>query len=384
MVPIGGQTGLVDGTVFDEPHVAISTERLRSLTEPDVLNARIRVGAGLTIGEVHASCPNGWTFAVDFGARESATVGGAIATNAGGLRVMRHGTMRRNVVGVEAVLADGSIVDDMRGLDKDNTGYDITQLMAGSEGTLAIITAAQLKLVPAPKNLCTALLSFASRDDAISALPPLQARLPDIEVAELMLREGLDLVSTHLRRTNPLPPDGNAGLLIEVPGFPETLAAASEELPGLIDAAVASSLSDRRNLFAWRESHTEAIKAQGSSIKLDLSLPRSMIGSTLDAVDRLVAAEEGATAITYGHLGDSSLHVSILGVPDESAPHLESLVLELVAAVGGSLSAEHGIGRKRASQLSLRRSQTEISIMKAVKAGLDEHGLLNPGVIFSI
>jgi FAD/FMN-containing dehydrogenase len=381
MIPAGGLTGLVGGTSSEERHVAISTKALSALLDADATSSRITVGAGTTIEQAHQHAPAGLQFGVDFGARGSATVGGAIATNAGGLRVMRYGTMRRNVSGVQFITATGDLVDDLRGLEKDNTGYDLTQLMLGSEGTLALVTAAVLKLVPAVETYETALVACPSVGEAIDVLANLRATVPNLEVAELMTETGLELVAAYRRRRPPL--SGPAVLLIEAGHGSEShgaLGDALSSIDGIVDSAVATSEALRADLFAWREAHTEAINFHRPVLKFDISMPTSALGTAINELPHIVESSGGATAVLYGHLGDASLHLSVLP-PVASITAIEENVLSFVDSIGGSPSAEHGIGRLRITQLARRRSPGELGLFRSLKNSFDPHGLWNPGVL---
>jgi len=383
-VPAGGLTGLVGGTLCTDPHIAISTSAMSAVLSVDAVAGRITLGAGATIAAAQGASPQGWRFPVDFGARDSATVGGAIATNAGGLRVMRHGTMRQNLVGIQFVTGDGLVVDDLRGLEKDNTGYSLAQLVAGSEGTLGLITAATLRLAPAVGSRETALVGCADVATAVALVGRLRRRIPGLEVAELISARGMNLVGEAFNRLPPFPAD--AYLLVEsVSSEPAPDGRLAEELmaesDNLLDTAVAGSSRQREDLFWWRESLTEAIARHRPQLKLDISLPPAELAGGVAEFDAIVE-DSGADAemVLYGHVGDSSLHLSILGATID-AGSLEERLMVAVGRRSGSPSAEHGIGRVRVAQLPARRSTEELQLFMRLKAALDPAGILNPGVL---
>ncbi|HUA43485.1 MAG TPA: FAD-binding oxidoreductase [Streptosporangiaceae bacterium] len=388
----GGNTGLVGGSVparrgDDHPPVLLTTTRLTDLGAVDRISRQVTVGAGVTLATLAAHArAAGLDFGVDLAARDSATVGGMTATNAGGIRVLRYGSMREQVAGVEAVLADGRVISRLDGLAKDSTGYDLGHLLAGSEGTLAVITRLRLRLVaPQPKR-AAALVAVRGAAAAVELLAFLRARLPGLCAAELSFDAGLRLVARHLRVGLPLAAAGGAYVLVEVAGEADPLddllaaLAASEQV---IDATVASSAADRARLWQLRESHTEAISAAGMPVKLDVSVP---IGRLAELVERLphtvAAAAPGAELIAFGHLAEANLHVNVLGAEcNEEA--VTAAVLRLVAELDGSISSEHGVGQAKAGWLGLSRTPAEIDVMRSVKAAFDPLGLLNPHVLLS-
>jgi FAD/FMN-containing dehydrogenase len=385
----GGNTGLVGGGVppgppTDNPPVILLTRRLCELGEIDVAARQVTAGAGATLAALQAHArAAGLDFGVDLAARDSATVGGMVATNAGGIRVVRYGSMRDQVAGAEAVLADGRVVSRLDGLAKDSTGYDLTHLLAGSEGTLAILTRLRLKLVPAERERAVALVAVAGTAEAVALLAALRARLPGLCAAELCFASGLALVARHLGVRPPLEGAGDAYVLIEVAGRGdrlEELLKALETSEQVLDATVASTAPDRALLWALREGHTETISSLGVPVKLDVSVP---IGRLAELVGRLPEvielAEPAALLVIFGHLAEANLHVNVLNAGN--AEEITAAVLSLVASLGGSISSEHGVGRAKARWLGLSRSPAEIDLMRSVKAAFDPLGLLNPGVL---
>ena len=388
IVPQGGNTGLVGGSVPARGGVLLSTRRLRWLDPVDTLAAQISAGAGVTIADLQAHArAAGLEYGISLASRDSATVGGTIATNAGGLHTIRYGGTRAQLLGVEAVLADGSIVSRLGGVRADNTGYDLAQLLAGSEGTLGVVTAARLRLWPAEPHAVTVLAGVNGIEAALVLLAEIRARSPGVRAAEYFEAAGLTLVREHTGLPAPLPRAYPAYLLAEVAG-PIDQAERLAGLPLLGDAAVAMDLPGSAALWAYRERHTEAISAAGIPHKLDIAVPLTRLAALRGALGDVIRAAAGAPSgaaplvIVFGHIGVGSLHVNVLG-PDPADQAVDEAVLGLAAAYGGSISAEHGIGRAKVRILRLNRSAEEIAAMRAIKAGLDPAGLLNPGVLFT-
>ena len=400
VVPQGGNTGLVGGGVPLHGEVVLSLRRLSGIDEVDVAAGQVTAGAGATLAAVDAAAAGaGLAFGVDLAARDSATVGGMVATNAGGLRMLRYGGMRAQTAGVEAVLADGRVVSHLGGLAKDNTGYDLAGLLAGSEGTLAVLTRLRLRLVPRLEHRTTGLLAFADADAALEAMVALRRLLPgSLETVELFLADGVALVCDHLGLAPPFGRLDPVYLLVEVAGThdpTEELAEAVVEGVGLssrghpeprgaLDGAVEAEPAGRARLWRYREAHTEAINAAGVPVKLDVTLPIGEISGFLTAVCAAVGrAAPGARCVLFGHAGDGNIHVNVLGAGAEGgrAAAVEDTVLRLVASLGGSISAEHGIGAAKRPWLHLNRSPEEIDAFRAIKRGLDPNGILNPHVL---
>ncbi|MGI8875712.1 MAG: FAD-binding oxidoreductase [Egibacteraceae bacterium] len=385
VVPQGGNTGLVGGGVPRDGEVVLSLSRLSGMEPVDTAAGGVVVGAGVTLAALQAhAAAAGLAFPVDLAARDSATVGGLVATNAGGVHVLRYGAMRAHVRGVEAVLADGSVVSHLAGLTKDNTGYHLPSLLTGSEGTLAVVTRACLGLVPTLPARVVALLAVASTADAVAVLARLRARLPSLEAAEVCYADGIDLVTAHAGLPPPLRTAAPCVLLVECAAHrdpTDELAAAIGDAPEVTDAAVATDRAGRAALWAYRERHTEAVAALGVAHKLDVSVPLGAMAAFEPAVRRRVAeVAPGARTVLWGHLADGNLHVNVVG-PAAEDPAVDDAVLGLVAEVGGSISAEHGIGQAKVGWLAATRRATDLAVMRAVKDALDPGGLLNPGVL---
>jgi FAD/FMN-containing dehydrogenase len=392
VVPQGGNTGLVGASVPARGGVVLSTRRLRRLDPVDTLAGQVTAGAGVTIAELRAhAAAAGLEYGVSLASRESATVGGTIATNAGGVHTLRYGGTRAQLLGLEAVLADGRVISRLGGVETDNSGYDLTQLLAGSEGTLALITAARLRLRPVEPHAATVLAGLDGIEAAVAAQAEIRARVPGVRAAEYFEAAGLELVLAHTGLPAPLPRAYPSYLLAEV-GGPAEDAERLAEIPLLADAAVAVDRAGSAALWAYRERHTESISAAGIPHKLDIAVPLARLAAFRRALDGVIAdaaSPSGATpgrtaasAIVFGHIGVGNLHVNVLGpAPGDQA--VDEAVLRLAAAHGGTISAEHGIGRAKVSVAGLNRTPEERSVMRAIKTALDPSGLFNPGVLFS-
>jgi FAD/FMN-containing dehydrogenase len=392
VVPQGGNTGLVGGSVPapESPRrapVILSTTRLTRLDPVDCAAAQVTAGAGVTLATLQETAAQaGLSFPIDLAARDAATVGGMVATNAGGLHVLRYGAMRAQVVGLEAVLASGTTVSRLSGLVKDNTGYDVSQLLVGSEGTLAVVTAARLKLVPRHPEKIVALLGLGSTADALVALDALRRRVEGLQAAEIFYADGLAVVQAHAAFGPPLRRPRPVYLLVEVAGLTDPGDSLFEVLVELdLDedaTAVASDAPGQARLWAYRERHTEAVSALGIPHKLDVTVPQARLAEFESGVRKVVAdAAPGSQLILFGHVGDGNLHVNVVG-PDPLDEAVDDAVFHLVADMDGSISAEHGIGRAKVRWLELCRSPEELGVMRAIKSAVDPAGLLNPGVIF--
>ena len=402
IVPQGGNTGMCGGAT---PHaqgdeVVLALSRLNRVRAVDAANATITVEAGVTLRGVQEAAEDaGMYFPLSLGSEGSCTIGGNLSTNAGGTAVLRFGNARELALGLEVVLADGRVWDGLRGLRKDNTGYDLKQLFIGAEGTLGIVTAAVLKLFPAPTAHVTALAGVNGVEQAVNLL----------RVAKQSLGErltGFELISDFafgLSRTHhPDLPDPLPGhpwfVLLQVDAATDTTALAAEVADALgravdagaaQDAVVAQSQEQADRLWAVRENITEAQRREGPNIKHDISLSVSAIPAFVDSsVAALAQALPGARPLIFGHLGDGNLHYNLAapvgvdaGAFMENAAVANRVVHDLVAAAGGSISAEHGIGQLKRDELTHYKSGIEIELMHRVKAALDPRGLLNPGKV---
>lgn len=386
IVTQGGNTGLVGGSVphdGDRPVVVLSTRRLVRLDDVDRSSMQVTAGAGVTIEALqdHARAA-GLDMAVDWGARSSATVGGAVSTNAGGSRVVRFGTMRSQVMGLEVVLADGSVVSQLSGLPKETSGMHLPSLLCGSEGTLGIVTAARLRLVPWYRSTAAALVACDSIADALTLLGDLRA-LPSLDAVEMLMPEALRVACDHLGITPPLDPSmvGPRGVFVMV-----DCAAHHDPSEGLAAILAARqgvmALGPQRDLlYRIRDHVTIAIAALGTPVKLDVALPLSRLAQFVGWLDDTVSTvARGSRLIVFGHLAEGNLHVNVLGA-EERAAAITGTVLSSVIALGGAISAEHGIGVAKASWLRRAKGDAAVDAMIAVRRALDPAGLFNPGVL---
>jgi FAD/FMN-containing dehydrogenase len=380
IVPQGGNTGLVGGSVpgAGGDAVVVSLTRLTRVDPVDELAAEVTVGAGVTLARLqqHAA-RSGMRFAVDLAARDSATVGGMVATNAGGIHAFRHGPMRHQLVGIEAVLADGRVARRLPGLRKDNTGYDLPGLLAGSEGTLAIVTTVRVRLLPARHGSVVALAGLPDTESAQQLLLSLLATAANLEAAELFHEPGLRLVCEHARLPHPFAgTEHGAYLLVECATEDELEAAF-----GALGDGTRTAVGD--DLWAYRERHTEAINGAGAHPphKLDVTVPLQRLAEFERAVlARIGELDPHTDVYLFGHLGDGNVHVNLVGpAPDDDT--LDDAVLQLVVDHDGSISAEHGIGRAKRRWLTSVRDAADIDAMRAIKGALDPGGILNPGVL---
>ena len=385
VVPQGGNTGLVGGSVPLHGEIVLDLRRLDALGPVDARAGQTTAQAGVTIARLHAHArAAGWEYGVDLGARDTATVGGTIATNAGGVHVLRYGATRRQVLGVEAVFADGRVISRLEGLEKDNTGYDLAGLLCGSEGTLAVITAARLRLVPRPTHVVVALLAFDDVDTAFDAVGGLRRSLSCLQAVEVFFQDGLDLVCDRLGLARPFAARHRTFVLVEAAAGTDPtveLAGTIDALAGIADVAVAGDDRAARALWRYREAHTEAINLLGPPHKLDVTLPAHELPRFIEEVrDQVSAVAPDARVWLFGHAADGNIHVNVTGVdPDDD--RVTDAVLRLVAQRHGSISAEHGIGTAKRQWLHLVRSFAEIDAFRAIKRALDPNGVLNPHVL---
>jgi FAD/FMN-containing dehydrogenase len=378
VVPQGGNTGLVGGGVPVHGEVVLSLARLTRLGPPDLDAAQVTAGAGVTLRQVAAAHP-GLDLGVRIARAGTATVGGAIATNAGGVRVLRHGPMRAQLRGVEAVLSDGSVVSHLSGLAKDNTGYDYPGLLAGSEGTLAVITRARLQLVPRARDQVTVLAGMTSLDELHALARGAVSSVPGLVSAEFFTSAGLDILTARAGLEPPLPAAWPAYLLLEAhgPGALDDLAAVAGDRP----AAVAQDPAARGRLWAYRERQPEAAGFLGVPVKLDVSVPaRNWVRLAAGAAAVVGEADPGARVITFGHVADGNVHVNVVPAAAADGRH-EDAVFAFVRSLDGSISAEHGIGLLKARWLPAMRSAGELALFTRIRAAFDPAGTLNPHVL---
>lgn len=402
IVPQGGNTSMVAGATppADGSALILSTRRMRAIRDISAENGVALVEAGVVLADLHAAAEaKGLRFPLSLAAKGSATIGGLISTNAGGTQVLRFGPMRSLVLGIEAVLPDGSRFDGLTALRKDNRGYDLRQLLAGAEGTLGIVTAASLRLVPAFGARAVAWAGLASPEAALALLRRLEAATgAAVESFELVPGDALALVLAHIPDTRaPLAGRHAWHVLIEAtapqgapdPGeaLGDLLAAAITD--GLVeDATVAASEAQAEALWRLRESISEAERIDGVAAKHDVAVPVSaMPGFILSARASVEAAFAGSRVLAFGHLGDGNVHFNVrapLGADDKAwlatqGPAVSRMVHDLTAAAGGSLSAEHGIGQTKLAEYVRLTDPARLAAQRAIKAALDPRGIMNPG-----
>jgi FAD/FMN-containing dehydrogenase len=385
IVPQGGNTGLVGASVPRDHEVVLSLTRLSEIGDVDTAIGQVTAGAGATLAALQdAARAAGQDAALDFGARDSCTVGGVVACDAGGARALRHGTARAHVAGLEAVLADGSVVSRLAGLTKDNAGYDLPELLVGSEGTLGVITRVRWKLAPLLSSRVAALVGLHSARQASQLLASLRANAPSLESCDFFLDEGLSLVLDHQQRESPVRERSPFYVLAECAGQsdPTPELADALEQAGVPDALVADDTASRQGLWTLREGHTDAINAAGVPHKLDVGVPLRELDRFIDEVPGAVERAGGERVILFGHLGDGNVHVNVLGAdPDDHA--VDDAVLELALGCGGTISAEHGVGVAKAAWLERARGTADVNAMRAIKRALDPHNLMNPGAVLT-
>ena len=401
VVPQGGNTGLVGGSTADDSgqQLVLSLSRMMRVRAIDVANASLTAEAGCVLAEVQAAAADaGLLFPLSLAAEGSCTLGGNLASNAGGTQVLRYGNARELCLGLEVVTASGEIWHGLSGLRKDNTGFDLRDLFIGSEGTLGVITAATMKLYPIPKDRLTALAACASLDDAVALLGLARERAGDALTGfEVMNRASLALVARELPQL--AQPLGAAEwtVLLELSdaesaeharGVFEGLLAAAIERGAVQDAAIAQNLQQAKAFWHLRESIPLAQAQAGLNIKHDISLPVSAIPGFVAEMDAVLGAYlSGIEVIDFGHLGDGNLHYNVqapagVAAAEFLAAHeaaINELVYDAVQQRGGSISAEHGIGRLKREELAQRKDPTAIALMRSIKRALDPLNLLNPG-----
>ena len=403
IVPQGGNTGLVLGSVPDASGNAIvlSLARLNHIREIDVLNNTITVEAGCLLQQVQESAAeHARLFPLSLASEGSCTIGGNLSTNAGGTAVLRYGSMRELALGLEVVTAQGEVWHGLRGLRKDNTGYDLRDLFIGAEGTLGIITAAVLKLFAQPAASLTTLLALDSPQQALSLLSLAQQRCgASLTGFELMSDFCLQLVQKHfLQLPFPFSARHPQYVLLELSdqeseahamAMLEAVVGSAQEQHMIKDAVVATSMAQSKSMWQLREHISMAQAAEGKNIKHDIALPISKLGEFISVTDALLQQQfPGCRMVSFGHLGDGNLHYNV------SAPETQddAEFLKLQAAVnlcvhdsvhryGGSISAEHGLGALKRDEIKRYKSETELKMMDSIKRALDPHNLMNPGKV---
>ena len=393
IVPQGGNTGLMGGQIPLSGEVLLSLARLDRVRAVDPVDNTMTVEAGCTLAAAQqAAAAAGRLFPLSLAAEGTCQVGGNLSTNAGGVHVLRYGNARELVLGLEVVTPDGTLWDGLRALRKDNTGYDLKHLFLGAEGTLGIITAAVVKLFPQHRHVQTVFAAVASPAAAVALLSHVRGASDDAVLAfELIPRFGLEIVTRHIPGAHdPLAAPSPWYVLVDLTmarPAAEALIAGALEAGLVTDAALAGNPAQAAALWKLRESLSEAQKPEGGSIKHDVSVPVSRIPALVERVDAAVTAlVPGIRPCPFGHVGDGNLHYN-LSQPLEMAKaaylareeEVHQAVHDIVAALGGSISAEHGIGVAKREEIRRYKSPVEIALMRRIKEALDPKGIMNPG-----
>ena len=402
VTPQGGNTGLVGGQIPFGDEILLSLKRMRRVREVSALNNTMTVDAGLTLAEAQAAAEEAdRLFPLSIGSEGTCQIGGVISTNAGGVNVLRYGNARDLVLGLEAVTPDGEIWDGLKRLRKNNTGYDLKQLLIGGEGTLGVVTGAVLKLFPRPRDAASAFAGCASPADAVALLSLAQDATGGAATSfELIPRLGVELTLNHIPGTrDPLAGPHPWYVLMEFssgrsPRQSGGLRAAIEAMladahgRGLVaDAAIADSEAQTRMFWRIRHSLSEALNGEGKGVRLDISVATSDIPAFLEKADAASAqVAPSGRVVAFGHIGDGNVHYDV--IPAQGAPKdaldgerdaIEAAVYDVVDGFDGSISAEHGVGRARREHMAERKSPVELAMMRAVKNALDPQGIMNPG-----
>ncbi len=403
IVPQGGNTGLCGAATPDASgsQIVLNLSRMNRVRAIDARNNTMIAEAGCVLASLHKAAEEaGRLFPLSLAAEGSCEIGGNLSTNAGGTAVLRYGNARELVLGLEVVLPSGEIWDGLRGLRKDNTGYDLKQLFIGAEGTLGVITAAVLKLFPLPKSRATAVVALESPEKALALLErALETCGERLTGFELFSDFCLSLVLKHFRDTAaPFPRRFPHYVLMElsdtqsgegVRALVEDMLEAALEEKNILDAAVAQSETQARAFWKLREFISEAQAHEGQNIKHDVSIPISSIADFISATDQdLIRAHAGARMVTFGHLGDGNLHYNV-SAPEGVAPDafvrnaaaINRIVHDSVARFGGSISAEHGLGQLKREEIQRYKSALELELMRKLKSALDPRGIMNPGKV---
>jgi FAD/FMN-containing dehydrogenase len=401
MVPQGGNTGLVGGQTPDLTggEIIISTQRLRAIRDVDTDSNVMICESGVTLGEAQAAALAGdRLFPLSLASEGTCTIGGNISTNAGGLNVIAYGNTRDLVTGVEAVLADGRIVNALSKLRKDNTGYDVKSLFIGAEGTLGIITAASLRLFPNPRAQATAFVGLKSPDDALKLLRIARESMgAAITSFELIGRNAYDIGIRHGGARAPLRGAHDWYVLVEASsqaanGLDEAFAGALEAALGegvIEDASIAASLEQRADFWQLRECLSDAQSKEGGSIKHDVSVAVGLVPTLIrEATPAVEAFVPGARVVPFGHLGDGNIHFNVsqpIGADKQAFldrwDAMNEIVHGIVARLGGSYSAEHGVGQLKRGLLARWKDPASLAMMRQIKAALDPNGVMNPGKV---
>lgn len=393
IVPQGGNTGMCAAAIPDDSgtQILLSLSRMNKIRSIDTDNFSMEVEAGCILANIQDAARGvDRYFPLRLGAEGSCQIGGNLSTNAGGVNVVRYGTARALVLGLEVVLADGTIVNSLRSLRKDTAGYDVKQLFIGSEGTLGIITAATIKLFPDPGEIQTALVALRSSGDAVRLFAKLRSELADrIEAFELVSQRVFGFVEKHIPDTKvPFDVDYPWYVLIEIAsgGTPELLESAlldASDANLILDAIIAKNSIEAEKFWRLRHSIAEAERQEGSSLKHDISVPISRMEEFLRRGDDLLAKlAANSRLVAFGHVGDGNLHYNVLlPAGSDAGAAVTAAIYSLVDEFGGSFSAEHGVGQLKRQYLEEYRNPAEIELMRTLKKALDPQNILNPGKV---
>jgi len=406
IVPMGGNTGLVGGAVAEDAQrqIILSTERLDKVRSLDTDNNTMTVGAGMILADVQATAREaGRLFPLSLGAEASCRIGGNLSTNAGGVNVLRYGSARDLVLGLEVVLPDGRVWNGLRALRKNNTGYDLKHLFLGAEGTLGIITAAVLKLFALPEHIETVVAGLPSADSALELFKKTKASLGErVSAFELLPRRSLDFAFRHVDRTrDPLADQHNWYVLMEaassetdtsLSGSLETILEQAIEAGHVHDAAIAQNQTQAAEFWRLREAIVAGQKPEGASLKHDVSVPVSRVPEFIDrAIGAVTQRLPGIRPVAFGHLGDGNIHFNLsqpIGMEPNDYFALRKefalIVHDIVDDMGGSISAEHGVGIMKRDEIATRKQPIEIELMRAVKRAIDPENTMNPGKMISM
>jgi len=394
VVPSGGRTGLAGGAVATDGELVLSLDRMRRIDPIDRIGGTVRVQAGAVTEAVHqAAAPHGLTWPVDFASKGSSQVGGNIATNAGGVKVIRYGMTRRWVLGLEVVLADGTVLELGGALEKDNTGVDLRQLFIGSEGILGVVTEATLKLTRSPDRLDVFLFAVSNLTRVLGLFERARSGPFELSAFELFTDPCMARLRRHRGLAPPFDQPSSHYVLVEVEAGDR--AALDDWLEGVVaddlvdDGVLAQSGDQARELWALREGISESLSATGHPHKNDVALPLAALGDFVDSLEAVFSERyPGWEICLFGHIGDGNLHVNVMKPDDmpvadflEQTHRADEALFDLVRTHRGSISAEHGIGLLKKPFLSYTRSREEIATMRAMKAALDPKGILNPGKV---
>jgi len=403
IVPQGGNTGLVGGQIpnADGTEVLLSLARMNAMRNVDATAGTMTAEAGCILDDIRKRADDhDRLFPLSLASGGSATIGGLLSTNAGGTAVLAYGNMRDLVLGLEAVLPNGQVWNGLRALRKDNTGYDLKNLLVGAEGTLGVITAAVLKLFPRPREMATAILSLESVEAALALLNRLQEAGLFVTSFELMSDTGLDFVLKHIPGTRrPVASAAPWHVLVEISLFDVTAAgqarlelAAATGNKGIRDGAIAQSEAQRTAFWRLRDAMSEAQKPEGGSIKHDVSVPVSSIPAFIaEAAAAVRTLIPGARPVPFGHLGDGNIHFNI-SQPEGAEPsaflarlpEVNALVHDMVHRYHGSISAEHGLGQAKVDEITRYKSPVEMEAMRAIRRALDPNAIMNPGKVVRV